>query len=287
MTRIVYVNGRYLPYAQAAIHVEDRGFQLADSVYEVIEIRAGRLVDEARHLDRLWRSLGEIAIAPPMPRAALEHVMRQTLCRNRVRDGSLYMQVSRGAAPREFTFPHPDVTPTLVCIARHAMAGRLEALARTGISVKTMPDLRWGRRDIKTVMLLPACLAKESAKAEGGREAWLVDDQGFVTEGAASNAWIVTAEGSVVTRALSRAILAGVTRATLIDELAALGLELEERAFTVSEAKQAREAFITAATQTVMPVVMIDGTAISGGTPGPIVLRLRENFHRFASRGRI
>ena len=287
MPRIVYVNGRYVPYAQAAIHVEDRGFQLADAVYEVIEIRAGRLVDEARHLDRLWRSLGEIAVAVPMSRAALEHVSRQTLRRNRVRDGSLYLQVSRGAAPRDFTFPPRHVVPTLVCIARHAVPGRLEALARTGIAVVTTPDLRWARRDIKTVMLLPACLAKEAAKAEGAREAWLVDGQGFVTEGAASNAWIVTAEGTVVTRALSREILAGVTRATLIDELAALGLSLEERAFTVSEAKQAREAFVTAATQTIMPVVMIDGIAIGSGTPGPIVLRLRENFHRFTSEGRI
>lgn len=287
MPRIVYVNGRYVPYAQGAIHVEDRGFQLADAVYEVIEVADGRLVDADRHLDRLWRSLGEVAMAPPMSRPALEHVIRQTLTRNHVRDGSVYLQVSRGAAQRDFTFPAQDVAPTLVCIARAAVPGRLAALAAAGIAVKTMPDVRWGRRDIKTVMLLPACLAKEAARQAGAREAWLIDASGFVTEGAASNAWIVTADGAVVTRPVSTDILAGVTRATLVEALGQLGLRLEERAFTVAEAKLAREAFITAATQTVMPVVRIDEDAIGDGVPGPVTLHLRAVFHRFARSVRI
>lgn len=282
MSRIVYVNGRYVPYAQAAVHVEDRGFQLADAVYEVIEVLGGRLIDEPRHLDRLWRSLAGIGIGAPMSRAALGHVLRQAIKRNHVRDGTVYLQVTRGAAPRDFLFPAADVAPTLVVIARPGSQARLSALAEAGIAVKTMPDIRWGRCDLKTVMLLPAALAKEAAKADGAKEAWLVDGQGLITEGASSNAWIVDSAGVLRTRPRGPDILPGVTRATLVDAIAGLGLSLEERAFTAEEARNAREAFITAASQTVMPVVQVDGFAIGDGKPGPVARLLRQKFHHFA-----
>lgn len=279
MTRIVYVNGRYLPYAKAAVHVEDRGFQFADAVYEVCEVRDGRLVDEPRHMARLARSLAALEIEAPMSAAALAHVMRETIRRNRVRRGLVYLQVTRGEGPREFTFPERDHPRTVVCLARPTDPA---ASAETGIAVKTMPDIRWRRSEIKTVMLLPAVLAKEAAKRAGAREVWFVDDNGFVTEGASSNAWIVRDNGAVISRQLDPAILAGVTRATLIDVLRSEKLHFEERPFRVAEALQAREAFITSATNTVMPVVRIDGREVGDGKPGPISLRLRSKFHQFA-----
>lgn len=284
MSRIVYVNGRYRPYAEAAVHVEDRGFQFADAVYEVIEVLDGGLVDETRHLDRLERSLGELSMPVPMSRAALRHVIGQVIRRNRVRHGSVYLQVSRGAAPRDFAFPPPGTQPTVIVLARNADPARYAEQAAHGIGVVTMPDIRWGRCDIKTVMLLPACLAKRAARAEGAREAWLVDRQGFVTEGASSNAWIVTAGREVVTRPAGSAILAGVTRRTTIDLLDRLALKLVERPFTVAEARDAAEAFMTAATNTVMPVVTIDGKPVGNGKPGAITLELRAEFHRSAER---
>jgi D-alanine transaminase len=283
VSRIVYVNGRYVPYAQAAVHVEDRGFQFADAIYEVCEVRGGQLVDEARHMARLARSLGELAITQPMSAAALGHVMRETIRRNRVKNGLVYLQVTRGEGPREFVFPATGMSPTVVCLARSVAPAAINAAALDGIAVKTMPDIRWRRCDIKTVMLLPACLAKEAARAEGAREAWFVDEQGFVTEGASSNAWIVDGHGTVITRQLAPAILPGVTRATLITALAEEKMTIVERPFRISEAMQAREAFITSATQTVMPVVRIDGQPIGDGKPGPLTRRLRSKFHQFAA----
>ncbi len=283
MSRIVYVNGRYVPYAQAAVHVEDRGFQFADAIYEVCQVRAGHMVDEARHMARLARSLGELKIPAPMSAGALAHVMRETIRRNRVKDGLVYLQVSRGEGPREFVFPPDDVPRTVVCLARAVARAPHEALADTGIAVKTMPDIRWRRADIKTVMLLPACLAKEAARADGAREAWLVDNDGFITEGASSNAWIVSGEGIVITRQIAPTILAGVTRATLIDLLGEEKVPYLERPFRVAEALEAREAFVTSATNTVMPVVRIDGTPIGDGRPGPLTQRLRSKFDQFAS----
>jgi D-alanine transaminase len=282
MTRLVYVGGRFLPYAEACVHVEDRGFQFADAIYEVIEVRAGRLIDPTRHLDRLDRSLGELAMCSPMSRGALLLVLREAVRRNRVVDGTVYLQVSRGARPRDFLFPGDDVPPTLVCIARSSPRALGDARAETGIAVKTMPDNRWGRCDIKTVMLLPASLAKEAARAHGAREAWFVDDAGYVTEGASSNAWIVDGTGRLVTRPLDNAILKGVTRTTLIDVVRSLGLDVVERAFTVQEAKDAKEAFISAATNIAMPVVSIDGSRIGDGRPGPVARRLRAAFHDHA-----
>ena len=282
MTRIIYVNGRYLPYGQARVHAEDRGFQFADAIYEVCEVRGGRLVDATRHLNRLARSLDELKIPAPMTPAACAQVLRETIRRNRVTNGMVYLQVSRGAGRREFHFPPSQVRPTVVCLARSMSAARAEAAAAIGISVKTMPDIRWGRCDIKTVMLLPAALAKEAARAEDAKEAWLVDADGYVTEGASSNAWIVDRDGRLVTRQIDSAILRGVTRSTLLDLLAQQGLEVVERPFTVAEAKAAREAFVTSATNIVMPVVRIDGQAIGNGVPGLLTLKLRADFHSSA-----
>lgn len=283
MSRIVYVNGRYVPYAQAAVHVEDRGFQFADGIYEVCEVRGGHLVDEARHMARLTRSLGELQIAQPMRTAALAHVMRQVIHRNHVRNGLVYLQVTRGTAPREFYFPDASVTPTVVCLARSISPARVDTNAASGIAVKSMPDIRWQRCDIKTVMLLPACLAKEAARKDGAREAWFVDSDGLVTEGASSNAWIVDQSGAVITRPLGADILPGVTRATLLDAIKEEGMQLIERPFALTEAYAAREAFITSATQTVMPVVRIDGRSVGDGKPGAIVQRLRLKFHQVAA----
>jgi D-alanine transaminase len=282
MTRVIYVNGRYLPYARASVHAEDRGFQFADAIYEVCEVRAGRLVDATRHLARLERSLNELKIAAPLSRAAWSLVLRETIRRNRVLDGLVYLQVSRGAGRRDFYFPPSEVKPTVVCLARATSAAKLAASAAKGIAVKTMPDIRWGRCDIKTVMLLPATLAKQAALAEDAKEAWLVDREGYITEGASSNAWIVDQQGRLITRQIDNAILRGVTRATLIDVLKSQGLELLERPFTVAEAKAAREAFVTSATNVVMPVVRIDGKPIGNGHPGLLTLKLRADFHASA-----
>jgi D-alanine transaminase len=282
VTRIVYVNGRYLPYALAGVHVEDRGFQFADAVYEVCQVRGGRLVDEERHMARLARSLDELRIPRPMSAAALAHVMRETIRRNRVRDGLVYLQVTRGEGPREFAFPEADVPRTVICLAHALATSSQEETARVGIAVKTMPDIRWGRCDIKTVMLLPACLAKDAARRDGAREAWLVDENGFITEGASSNAWIVSREGTVITRQIAPAILAGVTRATLIELIAEENVPFLERPFRVDEALAAREAFITSATNTLMPVVRIDASPIGDGKPGSLTLRLRSKFQQFA-----
>jgi D-alanine transaminase len=287
MTRVIYVNGRYLPYAEAGVHAEDRGFQFADSIYEVCEILDGRLIDEGRHMDRLERSLAELRIERPMSRRALGLVMREVIKRNRVRTGLLYLQVSRGAAPRDFAFPPGDVPPTLVCLARRVDDAKREARANAGISVITAPDVRWGRCDIKTVMLLPACLAKDEAARAGASEAWFFDQEGFVTEGASSNAWIVDASGTVITRPNGRAILPGVTRKTLMDILNRENIPVIERPFRVDEAKAAREAFITSASGTVMPVVHIDGTPIANGCPGEMTRLLRSKFHQFAEISRV
>ena len=206
-------------------------------------------------------------------------MLRETIRRNRVRDGLVDLQVSRGAGPRNFLFPSPDTPPTVVCLARSASPAQQEAAAEAGIGVKTMPDPRWDRCDIKTVMLLPAALAKEAARAEGAKEAWFFDAEGYVTEGASSNAWIVDGEGRLVTRQADPAILRGITRTTLIDVLKREGVELVERPFTVAEAKAAREAFVTSATNIVMPVVTIDGQPVGNGAPGLLSQRLRTEFH--------
>jgi len=283
MSRVVYVNGAYQPWSAAQVHAEDRGFQFGDAVYEVCEVRDGRLIDETRHMDRLDRSLAELAIESPMSRPAWSRVLRETIRRNRVTDGSVYLQVSRGVARREFLFPKPGTKPTVVVIARPADRAKAEAKAQAGIAIVTRADPRWERCDIKTVMLLPASLAKEAARKEGAGEVWFTDDDGAVTEGGSSNAWIVTRDGVLVTRATSQALLGGITRLTLFDVVAREGLRLEQRAFTVAEALDAREAFVTSATSIVMPVVRIDGRPVGNGAPGSVSLRLREVFHEVAA----
>jgi D-alanine transaminase len=287
MARIVYVNGRYLPWGEAAVHAEDRGFQFGDAIYEVCELRAGEIIDEPRHLERLERSLKELSIPSPMTRGALSHVIRETIRRNRVRDGIVYLQVSRGARPRDFIYSSGErMTPTVVCLAR-AVDPLKMAQGAKGIAIKSMPDNRWGRCDIKTVMLLPASMAKEAAKKEGAGEAWFVDDNGYVTEGASSNAWIIDRAGNLVTRPADQSLLRGVTRTTLIDCLRQEGLTLVERPFTIEEAKTAREAFVTSATSIVTPVTRIDGVPISQGEPGPLAQRLRAVFHHVADRASV
>ena len=282
MSRIAYVNGRYRPHCDASVHVEDRGFQFADGVYEVCEVRDGRLVDERRHMARLQRSLGEVRLTPPMTLAALSVVLHETVRRNRVRNGIVYLQVTRGQARRDFSFPPPGTAPSVVVTARAHDPARLETAAAAGIAVVTVPDRRWARPDIKSVALLPNVLAKQAARDAGAREAWLVDASGFVTEGASSNAWIVTGGGEVVTRQADAAILSGISRAVVMEALAARGLALLERPFTVAEARGAREAFLTAASQIVQPVVSIDGSPVGDGRPGELTLSLRRGFHRHA-----
>ncbi len=282
MSRIAFVNGRYCPLASAFVHIEDRGFQFADGVYEVCEVLGGKIIDETRHLQRMGRSLSELKIRPPMSEAALKSVLRETIRRNRVSDGMVYFQVTRGQAKRDFVFPAPETRPSFVVIARSVDRAKAEALAAAGISVVTLPDNRWDRVDIKSVSLLPNALARQAAKEKGAREAWFYDRDGYVTEGAASNAWIVTKEGTLVTRPAEHGILRGVTRTTLFDLARREGLAIAERPFTVEEAKAAREAFVTAATTLVMPVVRIDGTTIGDGKPGSLVVALRRNFHSIA-----
>ena len=283
MSRIVYVNGRYVPYADATVHVEDRGFQFADGVYEVCEARDGRIIDEQRHLARLARSLRELDMYAPMNDACLRVVIGEVLRRNRVRNGLVYLQVTRGVARRDFLFPDPVVPPTLVVTAKSVNPDLGQGVAERGITVITVPESRWDRVDIKTTGLLPNVLAKMQAKSTGAREAWFVDRDGFITEGGSSNAWIVSQDGVLITRPAETGILRGVTRTTLFDLAREEGVGIEERGFTVSEAKAAREAFITSATTIVTPVIQIDSTLIGGGKPGPLATHLREKFHSVAA----
>jgi D-alanine transaminase len=285
MSRIAYVNGRYLPMHDAMVHIEDRGYQFGDGVYEVCEVRGGRLIDARRHLARLERSLDALRIRAPMSPNALGVVLRETVARNRIGYGIVYLQVTRGVARRDHAFPAPEVPPSLVVTARPLNRTRNEALAAKGIAVVSVPDNRWGRVDIKTIGLLPNVLARQAAIEQGARDAWFVDKDGAVTEAASANAWIVTDAGALVTRQADHAILRGITRTVLFDVIKAQGLRIDERSFTLDEAFAAREAFVTSATQIVLPVVQIDGRAIGDGKPGPVAIALRREFHRYAEGG--
>jgi D-alanine transaminase len=282
MSRIAYVNGRYLPWREAAVHIEDRGYQFSDGVYEVCEVRGGRLIDERLHMARLERSLSELRIAMPMSLKALGLVMRETIRRNRVGDGIIYLQITRGVARRDHAFPAAGTVPSVVVTARNLDFAGNERIAADGIAVITVPDNRWDRVDIKSVALLPNVLAKQAAREAGAKEAWFVDHDGHVTEGSSTNAWIVTRGGEVVTRPADNGILRGITRTVLIDAIKAQGLAFKERAFTAEEAYGAREAFITSASMIVMPVVRIDGRPIGNGAPGLLATALRRDFHRYA-----
>jgi D-alanine transaminase len=284
MPRIAYVNGRYVAHADAAVHIEDRGYQFGDGVYEVCEISRGFIIDMTRHLDRLNRSVSELAIEWPMARAALVVVMREVIRRNRVENGLVYLQVTRGVASRDHFFPSPDIRSSLVVTARKIDPASYVRKAETGLKVITVPENRWDRVDIKSVGLLPNVLAKQQAKEAGAYEAWFVDKQGMVTEGASTNAWIVTKDGTLVTRPAEHGILRGITRTTLVDVAAKLGLKIEERGFTVAEAKAAREVFISSATTLAMPIVAIDGDPVANGHPGSTTLSLRQAFFDVAEK---
>lgn len=279
MSRIAYVNGRYVPHSRACVHVEDRGYQFADGVYEVCEVHAGHLVDESRHMARLQRSLRELRIREPMSAKALGHVLRETVRRNRVRDGLVYLQVTRGVARRDHPFPTGHVSPAVVVTARSIDMQKSARSAENGISVITLPENRWERVDIKSVSLLPNVLARQAAEEAGASEAWFVDLDGNVTEGSATNAWIVDQDGRLVTRPAEHGILRGITRSVVVDLAAREGIELIERPFSVEEAKRAREAFVTSATKLVMPVVKIDDSVVGNGKPGSIATNLRTLFH--------
>ena len=281
MSRVAYVNGRYLPHGSALVHIEDRGYQFSDGVYEVCEVRGGRLVDERRHVARLVRSLTELRIRLPMSTAALGVVLRETIRRNHVLDGIVYLQVARGVARRDHAFPASDVAPAIVVTARNLDVAGNETAAEEGIAAITVPENRWDRVDIKAVALLPNVLAKQAARERGAKEAWFVDRDGFVTEGSSTNAWIVVGN-TVVTRPADRGILRGITRTVLIDVIKAEGLTLDERPFTVAEALAAREAFSTAASLLVMPIVRLNDQPIGNGAPGLVASALRRHFHRFA-----
>ena len=281
--RVAYVDGRYVAHGRAGVHVEDRGLQLADAVYEVCGIVGGQLMDEDEHLDRLARSLGEIGMAMPLERRVLRLVMRELVRRNRVGTGVLYLQVTRGAARRDHPIPTTPMRPTLIMTARELDAAALERRQEEGIEVITLPDERWARCDIKTTQLLANLLAKTAARKVGAYEAWLVDEDGFVTEGTSTNAWIVASDGQLTTRQLTHDILPGVTRRVILEAAAEAQIAISEQQFTPAEATRAREAFISSATG-VVPVTAIDSQTIGDGRPGPITRRVQQLYaHRSAA----
>ena len=279
--RVAYVNGRFVPHAQSSVHIEDRGLQFADSVYEVCAVLDGRLIDEAGHSERLGRSLAALGMAMPMGAASLAIAMRELVRRNRLKNGLLYLQVTRGAYRRDHVIPDKPKL-SLMMTARTFDVAAVERRRADGIAVVTLPDLRWGRCDIKTTGLLANILAKTEARRRGAFEAWLVDSDFMVTEGTSTNAWIVT-DRVLVTRNLSHAILAGVTRAGVLTALKTeTGIQVEERPFSVDEALRASEAFVTSASGGVIPVVSIDGRKVGTGKPGPVGAKVHTLYSRLA-----
>lgn len=284
MSRFAYVNGRYVRHTDAAVHIEDRGYQFADGVYEVCEVRHGVIVDLGRHLDRLNRSLSELRIASPMSRAALVVAIREVLRRNRVRNGLFYLQVTRGVARRDHVFPAADTRPSIVITAKSTDPAVIARKNAHGIKAITVAENRWDRVDIKTVGLLPNALARQQAKEAGAQEAIFVDADGLVTEGAATNVWMVDHDGTLLTRPSDHGILRGITRTTLMDVAARLGIAIREEAFTVERMLAAREVFITAATSICFPLVEIDGRTIANGHPGSISQKIRDAFFDIAEK---
>lgn len=272
MGRIAYVNGRYVPQSSAKVHIEDRGFQFADSVYEVIAVQGGHLIDGDEHLSRLDRSLGELTIASPMSRAALNLVIQELLRQNRIQFGAIYLQVSRGQAERDFPFPD-NLKPTIVMTAKRLKPFDYRDIYK-GVKVISIADIRWKRCDIKTVSLLAGAMGKTFAKQHGAFEAWQLDGDGFVTEGTASNAWIVTTDGTLITRPLGSDILGGITRQTILKLAQQENLKYIERAFTLQEVKDAAEAFTSSSTMFIRPVVQIDDAKIGTGQPGQFCLKV-------------
>lgn len=276
--RTVYVNGEYLPETEATVSIFDRGFLMADGVYEVTSVLGGKLIDFDGHCKRLERSMAELDMTPPMDRGALLEVHRELVARNGIEEGMIYLQVTRGApGDRDFAFPDPETTPATVVLFTQNKPGLADSPpAQKGIKVISIEDIRWGRRDIKTVQLLYPSMGKMMAKKAGADDAWMVED-GAVTEGTSNNAYIVK-DGKIITRELSSDILHGITRAAVLRFAREAQMVVEERPFTIDEAKGADEAFVTSASTFVMPVVEIDGAAVGAGTPGPVARRLREIY---------
>lgn len=287
MPRIAYVNGTYTPLRDAAVSIEDRGYLFADAVYEVWSVFDGRLADLDGHLDRLERSLRELRIDMPMPRDSLLVVLNEVVRRNRIREGMVYLQVSRGVAPRDHVFPGPGVKPAVVVTAKPVDRDAAARKAETGVKAITVPDIRWGRCDIKTVGLLPNVLAKQQAKEQGAGEVIFVDREGFISEGGSTNVYIVGDDNIIRTRPLTANILPGVTRLNLLKVARAQGLDIREEPFTVEQLKAAREVFVTAATSLVLPVVAVDDAPIGNGAPGLVATQLRELYidHARATAG--
>lgn len=282
MSRIAYVNGAYVAHDDARVHIEDRGYQFADGIYEVCLVINGHYWDLAGHLARMARSLNELSIAPPVTDNSLIIIMKEILRQNRLRNALVYLQATRGVAPRNHFFPDQNISPSLIVTARRFNLDTSDGAAEKGARAITYPDIRWGRVDIKSISLLPNVLAKQAAREAGALEAWLVRD-GFVTEGSSSNTWILTPENRLVTHPKTNAILGGITRQTTLSCAQKLGLEIEERPFSLEEALSAKEAFITSATSLVMPIVAIDDHRIGEGTPGPTTQKLREAYKSAAA----
>ncbi len=279
MSRIAYVNGRYVPHKDASVHIEDRGYQFADGVYEVFTRHRGRLVGERGHMDRLAHSLGELRIDWPMSKRALGVIINEVARRNRVRDGLVYLQITRGVARRDHPFPE-NTESALVVTARRTPPLDKEQL-RQGVGVITIPDIRWKRHDIKSVSLLPNILGKQQAREAGAYEAWMVNDDGMITEGTSSNAWIVTKSGELVTHNASHAILNGITRLSVLEAAAAAGIQFSERPFSVAEAMAAKEAFVTSSTSHVKAVISIDGQTVGNGHVGELTARMLDLYVDF------
>ena len=278
MEPIAYVNGAFVPISEAKVSVLDRGFLFADGIYEVAAVLDGKLIDNASHLARLERSVGEISLKLPESLERIEAIQKELVKRNNLVNGMVYLEVTRGAdSGRDFAFPKADVKPTLIMFT--SVKDIVNApTAKTGIGVITVPDIRWRRCDIKSLALLPNVLGKQQASEAGAFEAWQVDAEGMITEGTSTNAWIVTAGGSLATRPATAAILNGITRTGLKRVLAEEGIAFEERAFSLAEARAAREAFLTSSSAFVLPVTRIDNAVIGDGRPGPVTRRLRQLY---------
>ena len=283
MPRLAYVNGRYVPHGQAGVHVEDRGYQFADGVYEVITIIYGCPVDQAPHLDRLDRSLGELQIEWPVSRAVLDILVRELIRRNGVRNGIIYLQITRGVAPRDHKFP-AVAKPSLVMTTKEVGRSKFKS-NEAGVKVITIPDIRWHRRDIKSISLLPNCLGKQAAFEAGAYEALQVAADGFITEGTSTNAWIVSDANELITRAPTHEILEGITRRAILKIAEEREYQFVERPFSVEEAKSAAEAFVTSATSFVTPIVRIDSTVIGDGSPGPLTRAILDGYWAYAEAG--
>ena len=277
MAKISYVNGRFVNHLQAATHIEDRGYQFADGIYEVIAFYNRKFLDEDLHLTRLFRSLKELNIAYPMPEKALKIIMQELLVQNNRDNGTIYMQISRGIAKRDHAFPK-NTYPSIVMSITGTKSPKPQEI-KSGVKVITQPDLRWARRDIKSIGLLANILAKQAATEAKAREAWLIDNDGNVTEGAVSNAFIVSKKGEIITHPVNNNILSGITRLVVLDLARKNGLKVIERPFTIKEAKSANEAFLTSTTSNVLPIISIDGEKIGNGKPPEITLKLLEIYY--------